>query len=224
MVFVAKVKAFETESNCAVIFFDEIDALGQSRGGNTSISDNSGGERENSSGGSRRLLAEILIQMTALTNESSNTNESEDYSYHNVDNVDQPITPNYRLISDETVAVSPSEGQEELESEYFKNTGSVSRRNRKPRVIVIAATNRPEDCDPALLRRFAVRVLVDLPSRHDRKRIIRRLLTNIEHTIAPNQLNDLAVATDGWSGSDLESLTRYVQVHKLLLRDYSLIS
>lgn len=79
---------------------------------------------------------------------------------------------------------------------------------RKPRVIVVAATNRPEDCDPALLRRFAVRVLVALPTRRDRKRIISRLLLGVNHSVTECQLEALAQSTDGWSGSDLESMTR----------------
>ena len=78
----------------------------------------------------------------------------------------------------------------------------------KPRVIIVAATNRPEDCDPALLRRFAVRVLVGLPTKKDRKKIIKRLLSDVEHGITSSQLNELATSTDGWSGSDLESMTR----------------
>jgi len=78
----------------------------------------------------------------------------------------------------------------------------------KSRVIVIAATNRPEDCDPALLRRFAVRVLVALPSNRDRKKIIQRLLSDVQHSVSPIQLEALAQSTEGWSGSDLESMTR----------------
>jgi SpoVK/Ycf46/Vps4 family AAA+-type ATPase len=45
-----------------------------------------------------------------------------------------------------------------------------------PRIIVIAATNRPSDCDPALLRRFQTRILIDFPTLDDRKRIVARLL------------------------------------------------
>ena len=81
-------------------------------------------------------------------------------------------------------------------------------RDSHPRIIVIAATNRPEDCDPALLRRFAIRVLIGLPTRRDRRRIISRLLDGIEHTISIDQLKDLSISMEGWSGSDLESVTR----------------
>lgn len=64
------------------------------------------------------------------------------------------------------------------------------------------------DCDPALLRRFSVRVLVGLPSKRDRKKIIRRLLSDVAHSVTPPQLERLSLATEGWSGSDLESMTR----------------
>jgi SpoVK/Ycf46/Vps4 family AAA+-type ATPase len=58
------------------------------------------------------------------------------------------------------------------------------------------------------LRRFGIRVYVDLPAKRDRKRIVGRLLRDVEHTLTTEQLDDLAIATEGWSGSDLEYLTR----------------
>eukprot|EP00592_Proboscia_alata_P003912 CAMPEP_0194373310 /NCGR_PEP_ID=MMETSP0174-20130528/21735_1 /TAXON_ID=216777 /ORGANISM="Proboscia alata, Strain PI-D3" /LENGTH=341 /DNA_ID=CAMNT_0039152301 /DNA_START=126 /DNA_END=1147 /DNA_ORIENTATION=- len=63
------------ESRCAVIFFDEIDALGQSRGSGA------GGGHDSADGGEsggRRLLAELLIQMTKLSN-SDESSDDEDY-------------------------------------------------------------------------------------------------------------------------------------------------
>ena len=50
--------------------------------------------------------------------------------------------------------------------------------------------------------------MVGLPTRKDRKKIIKRLLVDVEHSITSSQLNELALATEGWSGSDLESMTR----------------
>ena len=194
------------ESKCAVVFFDEIDALGRSR-----VDDDSG--KMSQAGGdnsSRRVLAELLIQMTALNdNEGGSEGEGEEYDGY-CDDGDS--------FSGRSVA-SLGAGS------FERNDNSVPTPNRsgregsnhhdipdkvqpKPRVIVIAATNRPEDCDPALLRRFAVRVLVGLPSRRDRRKIVRRLLADVEHSITSAQLDDLALATEGWSGSDLESMTR----------------
>lgn len=76
------------------------------------------------------------------------------------------------------------------------------------RVILIAATNRPVDCDPALLRRFSVRVLIDLPTFRDRRRMIKSFLININHTLSKSDIQQISFATEGFSGSDLESLSR----------------
>lgn len=53
-----------------------------------------------------------------------------------------------------------------------------------------------------------MRVLVGLPARKDRKKIVQRLLSDVDYDITSNQLDELALATEGWSGSDLESMTR----------------
>ena len=57
----ARMKARKMESKCAVIFFDEIDALGRDSGKMSQA----GGDNS-----SRRLLAELLIQMTELSDGS----------------------------------------------------------------------------------------------------------------------------------------------------------
>ncbi len=106
-------------------------------------------------------------------------------------------------VSESSCLSSPSQ-----DSEMDGEESDSESEGPNPRIIVIAATNRPEDCDPALLRRFAIRVLVGLPCQRDRRKIIHRLLGNIEHTLTTEQLNDLALATEGWSGSDLESVAR----------------
>jgi len=76
------------------------------------------------------------------------------------------------------------------------------------RVILIAATNRPADCDPALLRRFSVRVLIDVPTQRDRCRMIQRFLRDIHHILTKSDIQQISNATDGFSGSDLESFSR----------------
>ena len=80
--------------------------------------------------------------------------------------------------------------------------------NPHVRVIVVAATNRPDDCDPALLRRFGIKINLKLPTKSDRKRILKKLLRGITHEITQAELSNLAVALEGWSGADLESLAR----------------
>ncbi len=75
------------------------------------------------------------------------------------------------------------------------------------KVIVIAATNRPEILDPALLRpgRFDRRVMIDLPDVHDRKEIL--LIHARKKPLTEDvDLGVIAKRTPGFSGADLYSL------------------
>jgi cell division protease FtsH len=75
------------------------------------------------------------------------------------------------------------------------------------KVVVMAATNRPDVLDPALLRpgRFDRRVTIDLPDRDDRKAIL-----EVHARKKPLQedvnLEIIAQRTPGFSGADLYSL------------------
>jgi cell division protease FtsH len=74
-------------------------------------------------------------------------------------------------------------------------------------VVVIAATNRPDVLDPALLRpgRFDRQVVVGLPDKRGRAAILRIHTRGIP--IAPDvDLDGLAAATPGFSGADLANL------------------
>eukprot|EP00984_Skeletonema_dohrnii_P023095 scaffold12193_cov122-Skeletonema_dohrnii-CCMP3373.AAC.2 len=208
----ARLRARKMESRCTVVFFDEIDALGRSR-----VDEGGGGESQ--SGGdhsSRRVLAELLIQMTGLANMNEEGDEGdgeedgeEEYDGYCDDN---------SFACQSTMSTAESEGFGFAnERTQARNTGddNGNKVHTKARVIVVAATNRPEDCDPALLRRFAVRVLVGLPTKKDRKKIIKRLLKDVDHNVTADQLDELADATEGWSGSDLGEC-------QLLLCDLSL--
>jgi cell division protease FtsH len=73
--------------------------------------------------------------------------------------------------------------------------------------IVIAATNRPDILDPALLRpgRFDRRVVLDLPSIDDRKAIL-NLHTKDKPLAEEADLRVVAERTPGFSGADLANL------------------
>jgi len=74
-------------------------------------------------------------------------------------------------------------------------------------VIVIAATNRPDVLDPALLRpgRFDRRVVIDLPDIEDREEILKVHAKDkpITKTVS---LRKIAERTPGFSGADLANL------------------
>ncbi|MBU2228832.1 ATP-dependent zinc metalloprotease FtsH [Patescibacteria group bacterium] len=74
-------------------------------------------------------------------------------------------------------------------------------------VIVIAATNRPDVLDPALLRpgRFDRRVVLDLPSLNDREEIL-KVHAKGKPFDSSVKLRTLAERTPGFSGADLANL------------------
>ncbi len=73
-------------------------------------------------------------------------------------------------------------------------------------VIVIAATNRPDVLDPALLRpgRFDRRVILDLPDINDREAILK--IHGENKPLEKVELRKVAERTPGFSGADLANL------------------
>ena len=81
-------------------------------------------------------------------------------------------------------------------------------------VIVIAASNRPDVLDPALLRpgRFDRQVTIGLPDRRGREGILRIHVRG--KPLAPNvKISTLARATPGFSGADLANLANEAALH-----------
>ncbi|MBI2625343.1 MAG: ATP-dependent zinc metalloprotease FtsH [Candidatus Nealsonbacteria bacterium] len=78
---------------------------------------------------------------------------------------------------------------------------------RDTNVIVVAATNRPDILDPALLRpgRFDRRVVLDLPDIKDREEIL-KIHCREKPLFQDVKLREIAERTPGFSGADLANL------------------
>ncbi len=75
------------------------------------------------------------------------------------------------------------------------------------RVLIIGATNRPQELDEAARRRFTKRLYIPLPNEDDRERLLRVLLDNNKHSLVDTEIVKLAKDTDGFSGADLKALS-----------------
>ncbi|CAK9813250.1 spas [Anthophora quadrimaculata] len=80
--------------------------------------------------------------------------------------------------------------------------------NPEERVLVMAATNRPQELDEAALRRFTKRVYVTLPDLRTRIMLLKRLLAKHNDPLTPDELKEMAILTEGYSGSDLTGLAK----------------
>ncbi|CAK5023787.1 unnamed protein product [Meloidogyne enterolobii] len=78
------------------------------------------------------------------------------------------------------------------------------------RILVLGATNRPNELDEGILRRFPKRIFIDLPEKQARASMIKSTFhrSNTQASLNDQELNYIAELTAGYSYSDLDSLCR----------------
>ena len=109
--------------------------------------------------------------------------------------------------------VSPVTGQDEKEQTLNQLLAEMDGFDRSVAIVILAATNRPEILDPALLRagRFDRQVLVDRPDKKGRVEILRIHMKKLKLT--PDvKLDDIAALTPGFTGADLANLANEAAV------------
>lgn len=123
------------------------------------------------------------------------------------------------IFIDEIDAIAPK--REEVTGEVEKRTVSqllalMDGLKKRGKVIVIAATNRPDALDPALRRpgRFDREIEIGVPDRKGRKEILQIHTRNMPLDKSVN-LDELADITYGYVGADLEALAKEAAMHAL---------
>ncbi|KAG5178827.1 P-loop containing nucleoside triphosphate hydrolase protein [Tribonema minus] len=171
----------------AVVFLDEIDALGCSRDGCEDLQ-------------GRRLLAELLLQDATVTEYQGGAGGAAAADATVTEDLQTCRLLAELLLQDVTVP----EQQGRLLAELLLQVGGLSSRDG---VAVIAATNRAEDVDVALLRRFHARIQVAGPGPADLRRMCATFLAGVDHSVTDA---DFANASNQarWSGSDVRALCR----------------
>ncbi|XP_017116791.2 fidgetin-like protein 1 isoform X1 [Drosophila elegans] len=87
--------------------------------------------------------------------------------------------------------------------------------NEETRLLVIGATNRPQELDEAVRRRFVRRLYVPLPTKEARQKIIEKIIRQVKHNLDDFEIHQLSEYTDGYSGADVDSLCRYASMAPL---------
>jgi cell division protease FtsH len=103
--------------------------------------------------------------------------------------------------------ISIGGGQDERENTLNQLLSEMDGFEPNEHVVVMAATNRPDVLDPALLRpgRFDRRITVDLPTLKDRLEIL-KIHARDKPLSDDVSLEEVARGTPGFSGADLENL------------------
>ncbi|KFO33028.1 fidgetin-like protein 1 [Fukomys damarensis] len=76
------------------------------------------------------------------------------------------------------------------------------------RILVVGATNRPQEIDEAARRRLVKRLYIPLPEASARKQIVTNLMTQEQCDLSEEELHQIVQQSDGFSGADMTQLCR----------------
>ncbi|MQM12532.1 hypothetical protein Taro_045450 [Colocasia esculenta] len=104
-----------------------------------------------------------------------------------------------------TRLASENDSSRRLKSEFLVQFDGVAS-NPDDLVIVIGATNKPQELDDAVLRRLVKRIYVPLPDEKVRTVLLKNQLKGRDFSLPGNDMQRLVKETEGYSGSDLRAL------------------
>ncbi|XP_062000200.1 uncharacterized protein LOC133717498 [Rosa rugosa] len=104
-----------------------------------------------------------------------------------------------------TRQANENDASRRLKSEFLIQFDGVTS-NPNDLVIVIGATNKPQELDDAVLRRLVKRVYIPLPDLTARRLLLSHKLKGQAFSLPSGDLERLARDTEGYSGSDLQAL------------------
>ncbi|XP_055858490.1 fidgetin-like protein 1 isoform X4 [Episyrphus balteatus] len=76
------------------------------------------------------------------------------------------------------------------------------------RILIVGATNRPQELDEAARRRLVRRLYIPLPESTARIQILTNLLKTVRNSITEEEILEVGNLTGGYSGADMETLCR----------------
>ncbi|KAA8520538.1 hypothetical protein F0562_014794 [Nyssa sinensis] len=104
-----------------------------------------------------------------------------------------------------TRLANENDASRRLKSEFLVQFDGVTS-NSDDLVIVIGATNKPQELDDAVLRRLVKRIYIPLPDAHVRRLLLKHTLKGQAFSLPGGDLEKLVEETEGYSGSDLQAL------------------
>ncbi|CAA7403645.1 unnamed protein product [Spirodela intermedia] len=104
-----------------------------------------------------------------------------------------------------TRLASENDSSRRLKSEFLVQFDGVAS-NPNDLVIVIGATNKPQELDDAVIRRLVKRIYVPFPDEKVRTVLLKNQLKGRDFSLPGNDLQRLVRETEGYSGSDLQAL------------------
>lgn len=102
-------------------------------------------------------------------------------------------------------------GEVRVRNQFLKEMDGIGDKGKNLRLYVVGATNKPWALDWPFLRRFQKRIYVPLPDPSARIQML-QLYTAPLRLDSDVKLDDLARATEGYTGSDIKDICQAVQI------------
>ena len=100
-----------------------------------------------------------------------------------------------------------NESSKRIKTEFFIQFDGMHT-SSSDRILLIAATNRPQDLDSAILRRLPKRVYVGPLDLEGRKNFLHKTMLNVDNNLSSFDHEKIANFTQNYSNSDLKELCR----------------
>ncbi|XP_072379253.1 fidgetin-like protein 1 isoform X1 [Diabrotica undecimpunctata] len=97
------------------------------------------------------------------------------------------------------------ESSRRIKTEFLVQLDGATTDNEE-RILVIGATNRPQELDEAARRRFVKRLYIPLPNYEARLQLVQQLIMNENHQLTFENFEKIAALSDGYSGADIKTL------------------
>eukprot|EP01027_Heterolobosea_sp_BB2_P013900 GEZU01020002.1.p1 GENE.GEZU01020002.1~~GEZU01020002.1.p1 ORF type:complete len:392 (+),score=81.57 GEZU01020002.1:368-1543(+) len=109
----------------------------------------------------------------------------------------------------DSLLTARSEGEMEasrrLKTEFLVQLDGAATSSNE-RILVLGATNRPQEIDEAARRRMVKRLYIPLPDAAARRALVRNLMKSMSNTLSEEDFDKIVEMSDGYSGSDIRAL------------------
>ncbi|QDZ24120.1 ATPase family AAA domain-containing protein [Chloropicon primus] len=110
---------------------------------------------------------------------------------------------------DSILSARKSDGEHEasrrLKTEMLVQIEGCDPSSSERRVLIVGATNRPEELDEAARRRMPKQLYIPLPCEEARKAMVEKGIAEITHSLTDADMAKIVLKTKGYSGSDMKN-------------------
>ncbi|OQR77357.1 ATPase-like [Tropilaelaps mercedesae] len=111
-------------------------------------------------------------------------------------------------------SVTEHESSRKMKTEFLVQMDGAHTHKDANRMVIIGATNRPQELDEAARRRMVKRIYLPLPTMEARRFIVSKLVSSVEHCLSDADLDCIAQRTDVEMKKNIEQKCKKKKTHR----------